>query len=360
MFSMTPDGSVTSSNGRIMFFSVDRFVKDIAQGDCCFICGAKPGSKKFNDEHVLPDWILRISGLHNRRITLPNQIDFKYSRYKIPCCEDCNSLMGKQFEIPISELLSGGTDAVMKYIAEHGPWLFFVWLSLIFLKTHLKDKGFRFHLDQRQGDAKISDLYTWEEMHHIHCVAPSFYTGCNLDPKVMGSVIVVPAKTESFYEHFDFGDNSMSRTMLLRVGDTAFVTVLNDSCAAINLLQPTLERISGALSPIQLRELMSRLAISNLHLKVRPRFFSQFDLEKEKCLMSAELPTEWELDEWEKDTFGKLMYSCCATMLAALQHPENASAIENVKRGRWTFLFDENGKFIENSLKVVEDSTTQR
>jgi hypothetical protein len=37
----TADGSlVRISDGRVLFFSIARFKKDIAEGDCCFVCGA--------------------------------------------------------------------------------------------------------------------------------------------------------------------------------------------------------------------------------------------------------------------------------------------------------------------------------
>ena len=59
MFRMTDDGSALSNDDRVIFFSFHRFIADIVQGKCCFICGARRGTVPFNDEHILPDWILR-------------------------------------------------------------------------------------------------------------------------------------------------------------------------------------------------------------------------------------------------------------------------------------------------------------
>ena len=53
------DRTVINGKGEIVFFGLKHFLDDIVKGDCCFICGAKPGSKQFNDEHIIPDWILR-------------------------------------------------------------------------------------------------------------------------------------------------------------------------------------------------------------------------------------------------------------------------------------------------------------
>ena len=86
----TLDGSIEDHTGKVIFFSTDRFVNDICLGRCCFICGAQPGSKIFNDEHVFPDWLLRKFSLFDRTITLPNGRTLRYDRNKIPCCQDAN------------------------------------------------------------------------------------------------------------------------------------------------------------------------------------------------------------------------------------------------------------------------------
>jgi len=73
--------------------------------------------------------------------------------------------MGLEIETPISELVARGYDAVSRYLVREGPWLFFIWFNLIFIKTHLKDKSVRLHQDRRKPDDRISDHYTWEELH---------------------------------------------------------------------------------------------------------------------------------------------------------------------------------------------------
>jgi hypothetical protein len=74
----TPDGSAIDEANRIVYFSVERFVADVCNGNRCFICGAYPAVTQFNDEHVLPDWILRKYNLHAKSITLPNGTTFRY------------------------------------------------------------------------------------------------------------------------------------------------------------------------------------------------------------------------------------------------------------------------------------------
>ena len=204
MFFKTKDGSFLDSDGKVLYFSTERFIRDICEGDCCFICGISRSEANFNDEHVLPKWILRKCDLYKQSITLPNRTPFRYDKYTLPCCIECNSLMGKKIEEPIRNLIAQGFEAVTQHIEREGAWLFFVWLSLIFLKTHLKGKNLRYHRDRRQEDYKLFDTYNWEELHHIHCVARSFYTGCEIDPKIMGSFLTIPAKMGSNYQDFDY------------------------------------------------------------------------------------------------------------------------------------------------------------
>src|SRR5271155_1471376 len=98
MFLPTDDGSVTAADGRVIFFSFQRFITDIVRGNRCFICGASPNAVPFSDEHILPDWILRKFNLHNRVITLPNGEAVRYGQFKIPCCAACNAKMGTELE----------------------------------------------------------------------------------------------------------------------------------------------------------------------------------------------------------------------------------------------------------------------
>jgi hypothetical protein len=86
------DGSIIDDQGRVVFYSADRCMKEIVDEDRCFICGRLRIGTVFNDEHVIPDWLLRRHSLHDKRIVIPGESDLQYGRYKIPCCRDCNSL----------------------------------------------------------------------------------------------------------------------------------------------------------------------------------------------------------------------------------------------------------------------------
>jgi hypothetical protein len=260
-----------------MFFSIRRFIDNVVGENVCFICGADPNSVGFNDEHVIPDWILREYNLHNRRITLPNEAGLQYGQYKVACCVDCNSRMSVVFERPISNLVRQGLNAFTDYLLGGGLSHVFQWLALIYLKTHLKDRHLRLWLDRRKSDQTVADLYDWGELHHIHCIARAFYTGADIAPEALGSIVVWPARNIEPDVNFDYADCYEGSTILLRLGEIALLAVLNDSCATWNLMQNEFGRLAGPLSSMQLRELMARMAYTNIYLPRRPRQYSTFE-----------------------------------------------------------------------------------
>jgi hypothetical protein len=83
------------------------------------------------------------------------------------------------------------------------------------LKTHLKDRSFRWHRDARKGAEKISDFHTWEDLHHVHCLVRSFYNNAFVDRSAIGSFLLLPARSLLYADRFDFGDLSEAQTIML-------------------------------------------------------------------------------------------------------------------------------------------------
>lgn len=266
--------------------------------------------------------------------------------------------MGRQIEERISKVVNAGPEAVQKHIAEGNGLEFFVWLGLIFLKVHLKDREFRMHHDLRKPDDKIGDLYDWQALHHMHCLVRCFVNGASLEKEVFGSLGAFAAKTEGWREEFDYGDIFDAQTMLLRLGNVALVTTFNDACGAINGAMPKLEKIEGSLSEIQAREVMVDLAFMNLSLKERPRFYTECDMGNETITEKAVLPDPFELGELNfalrgrllRDSFGE---SVKQIRVAGKTQQEIEQAIDG---GRFSVLVDETGTFIKQGL--TPDSPT--
>ena len=295
--------------------------------------------------------MLRRFDLSSDSVTLPNQRAFRYDRYTVRCCVECNAMMGELVERPVAETVAGGVPAINRFIQEGGLLKLFVWMGLIFLKTHLRDQDFRMDPDLRNQVGQIGDLHAWNNFHHLHCVVRCFYNDCKIDPQAVGSFLALPVRRELSRERFDFADLSHAQTMLLRLDDLGLLAVFNDSCAAMSLFQPTREKIKGAVSEFQLREIMVQLAFFNLHLQSRPTFYSDFDLSQERYRIGAERPPELTLKEIDHAVRGKLMRRAFSDILREPHVPglTTKEALNAMESGKFTFLFDDNGRFIDRS-----------
>lgn len=110
--------SIVGTDGRILLMSCDQFVRTICNGNACFVCGVDPEEADFNDEHIVPRWILRRFGLFEQEITLPTGERRKYGGYRVQCCSKFNALLGDQVETPISQLLLGTYKEVSRRLKE--------------------------------------------------------------------------------------------------------------------------------------------------------------------------------------------------------------------------------------------------
>jgi hypothetical protein len=341
--------TVINSKGEIVYFGLEHFINDIAKGNSCFICGAKPESKQFNDEHIIPDWILRKYNLHDKTITLPNGQTIKYGQYKVPCCLDCNLELGKIYEKPLSILFSKNYNEIVDEIRQNPKivQLIFKWLSIIFLKTHLKDKSLLYERDRRIDSGYLADNYYWEDIHHIHCVARSHYSKAKLDSNVYGTVLIFPNIVNDEFGGFDYIDSHSGKGVMLQLSEFSIIAVLNDSCAGYTFFKERLEKIDGSLSPFQLREIVAHMNFINLHLKERPIFYSSIKANGEYNI-KADLPKILQLVEEEERivTAGKFLRYYVEHMIGDIENKEQI--LNEIESGKRNYLFNEKGEFIKH------------
>ncbi len=336
---LTDDGSVERADGTVAYFSAERFIAEICKSGHCFACGRAPGVTPFNDEHVIPRWLLRRHGLFEQHILLPNLAPISYRNYTVPCCTSCNSLLGATVEEPVSALLQSGYDAVRAHLLTNGPWLLFAWLAFIFLKTHLKDGQLRWHLDRRLGETKIADFHEWDGLHHLHCLARTLLQPTAMTAGVLGSFLCTQPRTDEGAD-FDYGDLLGPKTALLRTGDVALLCVFDDSGASRLFADPLFSRIDQPPSMLQLREMAAHFAFLNVCLRDRPSFHTSF-LNSGEHLIHATLPDAPVLEPAPDSEFGKFLWRFCADPLRGTTEWKEIE--EPVRQGRYTFLVDSRG-----------------
>jgi hypothetical protein len=176
--------------------------------------------------------------------------------------------------------------------------------------------------------------------------------GAVIERDVFGSFAVFSAKPQGTLDQFDFANLYHAQTMLLRLGDVVLVTTFNDSCGAIQGAMPRLERIDGPLSEIQAREVMVDFAFLALHLKERPKFFTECNMLKEEVTEKAILPSNFELAELDYSIRGALFRDALGPSIGTLcdgdKSPTEIQAA--IDSGHFTVLFDADGKFIQESI----------
>lgn len=354
----TDDGSIVDQNdGRVIYFSVERFKQDIGLGDCCFICGAKQGSKPFNDEHVIPRWVLRKFGLFRKTVTLPNGTTTTYDKYKIPCCVACNTEMSRELETPISKIIAGGSDAVARHIAQHGPMKFSVWLGALFLKIHLRDKLHRTSRDLRVPSGQIADAYDWAKLHHLHCIVRCFYTNAIVQAAALGTFFGVSSRTLSTSDDFDLGDLYATQTIFIRLGDVALYAVFDDARMALQPMKQILTRIRSPLSEVQTRELMAKLAYANYQIRWRPKHLSAWDLNAEKLAIFVQRPKRVAFRKPNYRLRGKLLKVALGAHLGKIKISgvTKREFHRSLTAGTWSFILDDHGRFIEQEFTKAAD-----
>jgi hypothetical protein len=337
-------------NNKVMYFGYQDFMEKLVKGDHCFMCGASPDEKLFNNEHIIPDWVLRKFNLHEQWITLPNGTTMKYGQFVISCCADCNTLLGQRVETPISGYLSLPHSELAARL-DADPAIFgqlFIWMCLIYSKTQLKYTSLALHRDKPGDNRKIGDLIGWSQMQHVHCMARVPYTGAKVGKQVYGSLIVLPALPDELGKDFDYMDSTTDQCAMIRIGQIAVFAVMNDSQACQMFFISYLSKIDGPLTPLQLKEVFAHLVFLNSHLKERPAY--QFTILPDGYEISSKLPEKRELTDVSKHAFsvGELLHKYIDYCLPA-DVPDRSVLLREIKEGKGQFLFNEQREFINYS-----------
>jgi len=351
MYRREADGTIVDSDGKIIYFSLERFINDICIGNKCFICGIDPSEAEFNDEHAIPKWLLRKHDLFDKWLELPNKTSIRYGSLVVPCCKNCNSKMGDVFEKPIENLFAKLQSDPTFVLTLDDLYKLFIWFNLVFLKVHLKDKQLPLDRKNPNNADRIFDIYDWSKLHHIHCIARSLYTKAVLGPHSLGSFLLLRVKNTYGNYHFKYADHPLARTLLIRSNNLAFCIGLLDSGMGVNYLQkqfPNFNQLQGC-SQIQTLEIYTRLSFINMILKYAPIYVDDRISPKGEYKLVTYMPDFIDFEDFKIEDLGEMLSNICSPYIP-LEIANYGELSNNVKSGNYTFLFDESGKFITNSI----------
>lgn len=346
------DGSLWDVSGKLRHFGRPAFEKLAADLDRCFVCGSGRRQSAFNDEHVIPDWILRRFGLHSQKIILPNGQQQLYGRYTLRCCKSCNSLLGAVLEARVSDIFDSESSTTIENLYAADLTLLYSWLCLVFIKLHLKDREIRADPDRRNSSAQIGEIYDWDGLHHIHSVARVPYSNASVETSVPGTMCFFEMADEP--EKFDFGSLSAYSTVMLRIGNVGVAAVLNDCGYVGSLVQDYFSHISGPISSIQLREVAARLAYGNKLLKSRPKFWSELEFGGKLTIRSSP-PSVLEVGDVDRTELGELIAFSCGPLLENSEAPGVGLKLQQLNNGEIQFLYHDDGSFISQSFRPTRE-----
>ncbi len=289
-------------------------------------------------------------------MNLPNGSQIRYDQYRIRCCCDCNSLLGRELEQRVQPLVESGYGTSAEHMIpkgeslslESGPWLPFLWMACLFLKLHLKDQQLRLVRGPAAMSEKIGDLHKWGDLHHLHCLARTVFTKVVVEPQVLGSFFLLPARTDEGAGIYDLCSSSAGRALMVRLNEVCMIACFDDATAACQLLSSFLVPISGPISALQSRELLARVAYVNVSLKEHPQFHTEIDEGTSELKVSVTLPQRPEIDH-DPRRLGALMEQLCGPLLSRMDRPPREEILVPLREGRWTFLVDDDNRFIEGS-----------
>ena len=350
MWKLDNDGSVLDNRRNVVVFGAERFMKDVIAGEACFLCGVQPNVRPFKDLLILPEWLLRRYDLAAKTVQTPRGPTLRYDENTVRCCQSCNILVNDEIERPVCDAVSRGGNAINDYIAKNGLAKIYIWLALLFVKTHLKDNLARYSL--APAGSKVPPAFEWSKLHLVHSMVRGHLANVQVDVEATGSFLVLPVNTQSVTSGFDYADLYGGQTAMVRFDGMAVFTVFDDTGAAMNCFWPQLEKVTAPLSHIQLREVLAELAYINTLLKARPTYKTSAELETERLFLTATRP-ELAFKEPDPALRGRLLRAVLGAGLDQIQMEGHtpADVAAAVDAGNLTFLFDDEGKFIENSWK---------
>jgi len=339
----TGDKDMTPSpylNDPKVYIDTDTFIDLVSKKTRCLICCEPLDSKVVNREHVLPKWILRKYDLYDKEVSLPHEYHGRrYGRHTIPCCKDCNSMLGRKLEQPVRRLMEGGHSKLLRHLDGDTQRLLFAWLSWIFLKFLIKDGAIPINPDHRV-EAVMQDKNTdWATLHHIHCLARSPYTGAHIAPEVLGSIVILAIDDDRYREDFDFVTVHETQTIMIRLGDLAIIANLSDSGRSMDIMHRfVLPTRQERFTILQALEICADMSATTTRIKGKPVYSTRIEQATGRPSIHADLPV-YEANPVDPGTRAAIFELVYREHLPHLKIAgSDMSALQAIKENRLTFL----------------------
>lgn len=163
----------------------------------CVFCGENPEEK--NMEHVIPKWLIELTGDVNRKIRVDfdfgdidhiNMREYSFNAFKFPACKECNTKFSKLEGItkPIIIKMINRKDLNESEVSTLLDWIdkirIGLWLAYLYLNKNYCSIDPNYHISFRVGasDRMIAIYFSKEKINRINFMGvniPIFqYTPC--------------------------------------------------------------------------------------------------------------------------------------------------------------------------------------
>lgn len=311
----------------------------IPSADSCFLCGrCLEGCRSL--EHVFPQWLQRRFNLWDKHLVLLNHTEIPYRDLLIPCCLECNNTHLSRLEKEIKYALDNGIDGLVLL----GEKKIFQWLLKILYGILYKES---FLLIDRKDSSKgrIVSRDIFRDLDTLHWLMQSVRTPFHF---VLNAWSIFYVRTYSYGDErdFDFRDNTIQKTVSIRMGDVGIIASLQDNNivrASWDILNPGLDRIT--LHPLQFSELYARIDYSTSLINRTPKYVSVNSYGNNQKTFILPLPmqgfsTKPIFSEWDDDVYGHYLLAYCG----GLTGWTDISVIQS-DSGIPTFLFNPDGTY---------------
>lgn len=330
------------------FYLKENFLNNfIYNQNKCIICWTKLNQDNSNHEHIIPNWIIKKFKLQDKTISLTNNKEILYPKYKIQCCRWCNSELWDIYEKPLQKLFNKEYKDFIKELTPKNIFLIFRRLSLIFIKTYIKDREILQHEDRRLQTWFISNTHYRDELMCIFNIARSSHSKIKISKESFWTIYFL----ECIEDSFNYIDDKLG-VCVLKLWKICVFCVLNDAGMCKKRANQRIKKITWTISPIQVIEIHSQLCYLNYNLKERPNFFYRKDdnenyleVYKNKIqVIDEELQTikPWPiLKRYVEDFLDEDWLLWKYTKEEVIKHLDNST---------FSWLFDENGQFMQSVL----------
>ncbi|WP_321326811.1 hypothetical protein [Thiomicrorhabdus sp.] len=219
----------------------------------CFLCGAE--ANDMTEEHVMPKWLLKSSGLWDKRLTLLNGTSIPYRLLKVPCCSSCNNEHLSRLEMIIRGAFEEGYSTAIKIDKE----LWFLWAAKVIYGILRKE--FSLLADRSlSGSESIMSEEDIRSFSHLHLFMQSIIGRHKFGDSVPYTVLICKLHDLGEELNFDFRDSLYQKTFLIRVGEVGIIVSLEDGELIKETFGRYVDEVNGrSLHPLQFDELYAKV-----------------------------------------------------------------------------------------------------